>query len=281
MRPVVRSQCAVGEPHWRCTYLGEGEAFVHVDNTEVQLGPGQILITDRAHTIRASSGEITPGSFCDPTWEVTRLTLKQLLATPVATAGATVLTGLPICAPRQPHIQPILKRLQTEAGGQDRNRCVWCRALSHQLLREVLISFHANTRHYERPTKTSRDVVALVSAELVSRSDHPWTMDEMSRRAGYSARQLTRMFTQVTALSPHQWLLEARIRLAQSRLTESDDRITDIALDVGFAGRRQFRRAFELVVGLTPTQYRALARGRGQWPDSSPCWPDSSPLWPE
>ena len=68
-----------------------------------------------------------------------------------------------------------------------------------------------------------------------------------------------RTFKLVTGITPHQWLLRARLRDAARRLATSRASITTIALDVGFEDLSNFIRSFRAEFGLSPRQYRAAA----------------------
>lgn len=53
---------------------------------------------------------------------------------------------------------------------------------------------------------------------------------------------------------------ENRFRLARELLTETTNTVDDIALILGFADDRAFRRAFKRIVGLSPSEYRRQQR---------------------
>jgi AraC family transcriptional regulator len=69
-----------------------------------------------------------------------------------------------------------------------------------------------------------------------------------------------RVFRRVVGVSPHQYLVRARLRRA-ARLLASDSRpITDLALDVGFADLSNFVRTFHRAAGVSPREFRRGAR---------------------
>jgi AraC-like DNA-binding protein len=53
--------------------------------------------------------------------------------------------------------------------------------------------------------------------------------------------------------------LRARLRQAAERLAASRDRVTDIALDVGFDDLSNFMRSFRAEFGVSPRRYRSAA----------------------
>ena len=68
-----------------------------------------------------------------------------------------------------------------------------------------------------------------------------------------------RTFKAVTGITPHQWLLRARLREAAQRLANSRTGVTAIALDVGFDDLSNFIRSFRAEFGVSPRQYRLAA----------------------
>ena len=68
-----------------------------------------------------------------------------------------------------------------------------------------------------------------------------------------------RTFKAVTGITPHQWLLRARLREAAQRLAMSRAGVTAIALDVGFDDLSNFIRSFRAEFGFSPRQYRLAA----------------------
>ena len=63
-------------------------------------------------------------------------------------------------------------------------------------------------------------------------------------------------------MTPHQYVLRARLRQAAMRLAVEPARIIDIAFDCGFGDVSNFNRAFRAEFGVSPRAYRGLARGR-------------------
>jgi len=101
--------------------------------------------------------------------------------------------------------------------------------------------------------------VARVVRRLSSAPDGPHTLADLADAAHLSPYHFLRTFKTITGVTPHQWLLRARLREAAKRLAGSRAPITVIALDVGFADLSNFIRSFRAEFGLSPRQYRAAA----------------------
>jgi AraC-like DNA-binding protein len=117
-----------------------------------------------------------------------------------------------------------------------------------------------------------RDRIAGTLRELESSFAQPHALAELAQLAGLSTYHFLRTFKRVTGVTPHQWILRARLRDAAQRLVASRTPITEIALDVGFEDLSNFIRSFRAEFGVSPSRYRITApRGvdtllRLHWP---------------
>ena len=66
-----------------------------------------------------------------------------------------------------------------------------------------------------------------------------------------------RVFRRLTGVTPHQYLISARLRRAALALASSREPVIAVALDAGFGDLSTFNKTFRAAFGLTPTQYRA------------------------
>ena len=87
----------------------------------------------------------------------------------------------------------------------------------------------------------------------------PHTVAGLASMAKLSPYHFLRSFKAVTGVTPHQWLLRARLRAAAEKLAATKAPITDIALDVGFDDLSNFTRTFHAEFGASPRQYRLAA----------------------
>ena len=88
--------------------------------------------------------------------------------------------------------------------------------------------------------------------------DSETTLTTLSKEAGLSPYHFLRIFEQLTGLTPHQYLLRARLREAAMRLKVERTKVIDIALDCGFGDVSNFNRAFRAEFGVNPRAYRSL-----------------------
>ena len=74
--------------------------------------------------------------------------------------------------------------------------------------------------------------------------------------AHFSGAHFSRTFRAVFGETPHRYLQRRRVERSMFLLRESDRRVTDICLDVGFTSLGTFSRTFRGIVGQTPSEYR-------------------------
>jgi transcriptional regulator GlxA family with amidase domain len=89
------------------------------------------------------------------------------------------------------------------------------------------------------------------------------TIDDLARHAQISTRTLSRTWRAETGMSPHQWLLRARVDAARRLLERTDLGVERIAAACGLGSATNFRARFRDVVGTTPTAYRKAFGDRG------------------
>jgi transcriptional regulator of acetoin/glycerol metabolism len=101
-----------------------------------------------------------------------------------------------------------------------------------------------------------RRVREYVTAHIHENLDIP----TLASHAGLSAYHFSRAFKASVGMPPHRYLLEERIRKASELIERTEQPLTDIALDVGFADQAHFSRSFHTLIGLTPSQFRRAHR---------------------
>ena len=79
---------------------------------------------------------------------------------------------------------------------------------------------------------------------------------EIARHAGFSERQLQRLFRQVFGISVQQFIIRSRIQAAMHELTHTQRTIAEIALMFGFSDQSAFTNQFRSIAGLPPRLYR-------------------------
>lgn len=87
------------------------------------------------------------------------------------------------------------------------------------------------------------------------------SLQSAAGRAQLSPFHFLRLFSSVLGVTPHQYLVRARLRRAARLLIETREPITSIALEAGFADLSTFVRTFHRAAGASPGHFRRAARG--------------------
>lgn len=100
----------------------------------------------------------------------------------------------------------------------------------------------------------------LLRADLVRR----WSVTDLANEVHLSKSQVGRVFAEAFGKSPIAYLTMMRTERMASLLRTTDASIATIAHEVGWGdpdfAARQFRRS----VGVTPSKYRTISRGRAE-----------------
>ncbi|HET9451963.1 MAG TPA: helix-turn-helix transcriptional regulator [Aggregicoccus sp.] len=135
-------------------------------------------------------------------------------------------------------------------------------------LDEVALAFAArfvgtaSGRREPAPRVCARDRRRAVEAALFldAQSREPLTLEDTAAQLGLSAFHFLRLFRAVLGVTPHQYLVRARLRHA-ARLLATGAPITVIAYDVGFGDLSNFVRTFHRAAGVSPRAFRNASRG--------------------
>ena len=94
----------------------------------------------------------------------------------------------------------------------------------------------------------------MVSEKLFLNSS--LTLSDLAQRSGVTANAISQALNQRRGRNFFDYVNGYRIGMAKERLLSSDERILDIALDVGFNAKSTFNAAFKKACGQTPLQFR-------------------------
>jgi AraC-like DNA-binding protein len=110
---------------------------------------------------------------------------------------------------------------------------------------------------YPQPSAVARVTRTLRMIERLLAEGGSAGLGSLAREAGLSPYHYLRTFERLTGLTPHQYVLRARLREAARRLVTGQARILDVALDCGFGDVSNFNRAFRGEFGVSPRAFRS------------------------
>jgi len=85
------------------------------------------------------------------------------------------------------------------------------------------------------------------------------SLEELSKVACLSPFHFQRLFVKNTGVSPHEYVIESRIKRAKELLLQGRS-IAGAAVDTGFFDQSHFTRSFKQIIGITPGRYLELHR---------------------
>jgi AraC-like DNA-binding protein len=88
----------------------------------------------------------------------------------------------------------------------------------------------------------------------------PWTLERLGSEAGLSRSSLHERFVHFIGQPPMQYLTQWRMQRACGLLRETNAKLVEVALDVGYESEAAFSRAFKRVVGVAPGAWRQVKR---------------------
>jgi len=171
-----------------------------------------------------------------------------------ADAGARIGARFPV--PRLPPLRPLASLVAHTGLGVTGTADISWEELSARL------AAHTMTLATGAPIDQAaapRNAEARVSRAVRAIDDDPHehlTLETLAGEAGLSPYHFLRTFERSTGVTPHQYVLRARLRKAALRLARGAEPITGLAFDCGFGDVSNFNRAFRGEFGVSPRAFR-------------------------
>jgi AraC-like DNA-binding protein len=211
-------------------------------------GSGKVLIDGRwrrcgrdsacllpAHTLNAF--EANAGA----TWEFCWVCYQQPAAQrPIADTSSPVMTEFD-SAPLHAAITGLLHECSSAAQP----------AMIHHWVELI----HAYVLRFAQPLEHD-DQLRLLWKRVAGNLADDWSLDRLSREAGYSKEHLRRLCQRQMGRSPVHQITYLRMRRAAELLATSDRTIEAIAEEVGYQNPFVFSNAFAKWIGWRPSEYR-------------------------
>jgi AraC family transcriptional activator FtrA len=102
------------------------------------------------------------------------------------------------------------------------------------------------------PTRTAAPLLAWLHERL----EEPLPVARIASQAMMSERTFSRWFVAETGTTPHRWITDQRVRVAQALLETTDLPVDAVARRVGLSTGARLRAHFNRIVGVSPASYR-------------------------
>ncbi len=101
------------------------------------------------------------------------------------------------------------------------------------------------------------EILAYIQANLTAKIN----LQDIANKVGLSTTSFYRLFKRELGMSPLEYIMLERIKLAKQLLKDQNAYIKNVCYETGFEDSNYFIRAFKLHEGITPKQYQLLNRG--------------------
>lgn len=128
---------------------------------------------------------------------------------------------------------------------------------SRSYLMEMLIALERLYAYEQQPE--GRDAAREAMVYLETRYGEEISLERLSDYCRINRTTLTRCFREVTGMTPREYLLNHRLRVAKKHLAFTDVPIKEIARRCGFKTVQHFGRVFREREGIAPAAYRVRA----------------------
>lgn len=114
-------------------------------------------------------------------------------------------------------------------------------------------SFHHIMKEKQLKEQLFHDILDYVSWHI----QENLRISDLASYFGYNEKYFTTFFKKYAGITPKQHLLQCKMELAKSNLSETNQPISQIAYSLGFSDAHNFSNTFHKVTGLSPSEYRA------------------------
>ena len=91
---------------------------------------------------------------------------------------------------------------------------------------------------------------------ILAKPEDDHSLELLADAAGVTVAHFCRVFKKATGVTPHQYVLKARLDRAQQMLEQSDLSVAMVSDRLGFSSQSHFTRAFRRFTGQTPSEFR-------------------------
>lgn len=168
-------------------------------------------------------------------------------------------SALPFQKLTDPTVYRLAGALADELGPNGRRGCLYSEALGRALLGHVLRGRLTAGEEPGAGSGLSPRRLQLCQQYVEQHLDERLAVENIAAVAGLSTFHFTRVFKKATGKTPHQYVLERRVAVAQIAVGNTMRPLNEISAELGFRNASHFSAVFMEHTGMTPSEYRRRA----------------------
>ena len=245
--PTLRPR---GRVDWQIIYIAAGKGHFVLDGREVIVPAGNMIL----YQPKQVQDYFDFGRDKIQVWFVhfTGREIRNILKHyKIPTDGYILHTGL------SQEYEDLFRRMRDELVN-----CSWgYEEMLTYLFRELLLTMHRRmTENAPRVTGFIQDEIDRARAYFEEHYKEEISIEQYAVSRNMSTSWFNRSFRSATGTSPMKYILNIRIRNAQTLLETTDYSISVIASLVGYDNPMYFSRLFRKAKGMSPSKYRKIYR---------------------
>lgn len=134
------------------------------------------------------------------------------------------------------------------------NNTPYCNLITQGALRLIIAPFFENVITPKKQLLRFIDVLTYIDSHL----DQKISIYTLANLMSLETTYFTHLFTQSFSISPKKYIIKKRLERAMIGLSQTDQTIKNIALNLGFSNEMYFSKLFKDKVGISPSDYRRL-----------------------
>ena len=124
-----------------------------------------------------------------------------------------------------------------------------------QYILTIITEFYISASEASQPE--SRNIIEEILPYISENLDKQLSVEQLAEKACLSPFYFSRVFKRETGLTPHKYIIVARIDMAKFFLRTTDYSVKKISLNCGFTSVCNFCSSFKQITGIAPLSYRS------------------------
>lgn len=162
----------------------------------------------------------------------------------------------PSCAVQDDLLRSMILRLRDEAAQASGANPRYAESLASAVAMHLMRDYTQSRRLEPHRIAIALPVLRRVTEHIETNLAEPIPLTRLAQIASLSPWHFARVFKEATGVTPHTYVVRARLQRAQEKLRSGDASLAEIATQTGFCDQSHLARHFRRVFGLSPSAWR-------------------------